>query len=113
MDILNWGLILAICGGIITLVNTAEKIATARKVIAAPYTEITDKLKALEARCDRYDTYFSADKQRIESLEQAISLLMQAEFAILSHEINGNDVAKLKEAHDNMLDYLTRKGVKV
>ena len=108
-----WGMILAICGGIITIIGAIEKIVGAGKVINAPNEEQNKRLKALEERCDKYDLYFSADKQRLNDLEQSLSVLMQSQFALLSHAINGNDTDKLRKAQEDMLAYLTKRGISV
>lgn len=108
-----WAYILAISGAIITLVNALEKITLAKKAINAPNEEQNRRLAALEARCDKYDGYFSSDKQRLNDLEQSLSVLMQGTFALISHAVNGNDVDKLEETRESMLKYLTTRGIKV
>ena len=114
MDITTaWAIILAICGGILTIINAIEKIVGAGKALNAPNAEQDRRLAALEARCDKYDRYFDSDKQRISDLEQMLSVLMQAQFALLSHAINGNDLDKLKEVQGRMMDYLTKRGITV
>ena len=105
--------ILAICGGIITIIGAIEKIVNAGKFINSPNVEQDKRLDALEARCDKYDRYFDSDKQRLADLEQSLSVLMQSQFALLSHAINGNDTDKLKTVRDTMLEYLTKRGISV
>ena len=108
-----WAIILAICGGLLTIINVVEKIIGAGKAFNAPNVEQDRRLAALEARCDKFDRYFNSDKQRIADLEQMLSVLMQAQFALLSHAINGNDTDKLKEVQSHMMDYLTMRGISV
>lgn len=108
-----WAVILAICSGIITVIGALEKIVNAGKTISAPNAEQNRRLSALEARCDQYDRFFNSDKQRIFDLEQMLAVLMQAEFALLSHAINGNDIEKLKQVQSSMMDYLTKRGISV
>ena len=108
-----WAIILAICGGILTIINAVEKIVGAGKALNAPNAEQDRRLAALEARCDKYDRYFDSDKQRIADLEQMLSVLMQAQFALLSHAINGNDTENLRKVRDDMLAYLTKRGISV
>jgi hypothetical protein len=108
-----WAIVLAVCGGVLTIINTIDKIVGAGKAINAPNVEQDRRIAALEVRCDKYDRYFDSDKQRISDLEQMLSVLMQAQFALLSHAINGNDTEKLKEVQSHMMDYLTNRGIKV
>ena len=60
-----------------------------------------------------FQSYFDSDKQRLSDLEQALSVLMQGTFALISHAVNGNDVDKLKKTQEEMMDYLTKRGIKV
>lgn len=108
-----WAVVLAICGGIVTIISAIEKIVNAGKIINSPYSEHNRRIKALEDRCDKFEQYFFRDNQRLADLEQTLSILLQAEFALLSHAINGNDVDKLKDAQTAMMDYLTKRGINV
>ena len=108
-----WAVVLAICGGIVTIIGAVEKIVNAGKFVNAPNVEQDRRLDALEARCDKYDRFFDSDKQRLTDLEQSLSVLMQSQFALMSHAINGNDVDKLKKAQNDMLEYLTKRGITV
>lgn len=108
-----WAVVLAICGGIITIIGAIEKIVGAGKTINAPNKEQDRRLDALEKRCDKFDRLFDLDKQRIADLEQMLSVMMQAEFALLSHAINGNDTDKLKQVQSSMMEYLTKRGISV
>jgi hypothetical protein len=108
-----WTVVLAICGGIVTIIGALEKVVGVGKAVNAPNVEQDRRLAALEARCDKYDEYFSVDKHRMDTFEQSMSILMQAEFALLSHAINGNDIDKLKEVQGSMMEYLTKRGINV
>ena len=108
-----WAVILGICGGIITIISAIKEVVGAGKAINRPNEEQNKRLDSLEARCDKYDQYFSADKQRIEDLEESLSVLMQGTFALISHAVNGNDVDKLKQVQQDMLKYLTQRGISV
>ena len=108
-----WGIVLAVCGGVTTIINAVDKVVGAGKAINAPNVEQDRRIAALEVRCDKYDRYFDSDKQRIQDLEQMLSVLMQAQFALLSHAINGNDTDKLRKVQESMMDYLTKRGISV
>ena len=108
-----WTMVLAICGGIITIIGAIEKVVSAGKAINNPNVEQNKRIAALEERCDKFDQYFTSDKQRLNDLEQSLSVLMQSQFALLSHALNGNDTDKLKKAQEDMLAYLTKRGISV
>ena len=108
-----WTYAIAICGWIVVVINAVEKIALAKKAINSPNEEQDRRLAALEKRCDKYERYFDSDKQRLSDLEQALSVLMQGTFALISHAVNGNDVDKLKQTQEDMFQYLNTRGIKV
>ena len=108
-----WGVALTICGGLLTIINLVEKIGKAKKAIDAPNEEQNRRIHDLEKKCEKYDDYFRSDKQRIQDLEQSLSILMQCDFALLSHAINGNDTGKLRSVQTSMMDYLTKRGITV
>ena len=108
-----WGIALTICGGLLTIMNLLEKIGKAKKAIDAPNEEQNRRIRDLEKKCEKYDGYFHSDKQRIADLEQSLSILMQCDFALLSHAINGNDTDKLKNVQSSMMNYLTQRGITV
>ena len=54
---------------------------------------------------DRLD----ADKERIDSLEEGNKAICRGVLALLSHEINGNSIDKLKSAHQGLTDYLINR----
>lgn len=75
-----------------------EKIAKARKprVELAQWQHDTDeKLKT--------------DKKRLDTLEDGQTALVKAMLAMLSHEITGNSVDKLKEAQTTLTNWLIER----
>lgn len=108
-----WAIVIAVCGWVVVIINAIEKVVGAGRALNAPNVEQDRRLAALEARCDKYDRFFDSDKQRISDLEQMLSVLMQAQFALLSHAINGDDIDKLKKVQSDMMDYLTKRGISV
>jgi len=70
------------------------------------FEEIDRKLAADKATLDMHTTQLNAQKDRVDRLDDDSRALCHGVFALLSHEINGNSVDKLKKAHDAMRDYL-------
>ena len=92
--------VLALCGVIITIGKTADVVRGWKK----PKAQEDQALRLRQAECDRH---FSADLQRIKALEVATAkqqetdrVVLTALRAILSHEINGNSIDRMKEAYD-------------
>lgn len=106
-DIVTFATVLfAIFGAVITVDKVLDIIKKHRK----PKLTAEQELAQRQAACDRH---FKADLARIEKLEAAQKqqqetdrVVLTALRAILSHEINGNSVERMKEANqaiDEML----------
>lgn len=92
--------LMALCGVIITVDKVLEIIHKRRK----PKQSEQDALKEKQLECKKL---FDADLKRIEALEKAQKkqeetdrVMLTALRAILSHEINGNSIERMKEAND-------------
>lgn len=55
------------------------------------------------------DEKLARDNKRISSLEEGNKALCQGVLAILSHEITGNSVDKLRKAQEEMQSYLINR----
>ncbi len=73
----------------------AEKIKKAREPkdkLAQWQQETNDKLQN--------------DKKRLDSLERGQGVMLRGIDAIISHEVNGNSIDKLKKSQQEIMDYL-------
>lgn len=52
------------------------------------------------------DKKLGNDNERIESIEEANKVICRGILALLSHEINGNSIDKLKSSQQEITDYL-------
>ena len=55
------------------------------------------------------DQKLDKDNKRIASLEDGNKVICKALIAMLSHEINGNSIEKLKNAMSDLQDYLIER----
>lgn len=104
-----WAVILAICGGITCI---AGAVAVIIKVITAakkPNATQNLRLASIEERLDKYDTFFANDKEHIEALERGTRVTQTAILALLSHGIDGNDVTGLRQAKQELEQYLIHR----
>ena len=65
-----------------------------------------DNLKAWRANVDRF---LRNDQKRLENMEAANKVICRGILALLSHEINGNSVDKLKSSQAELTDYLIER----
>lgn len=109
-DIVTFATVLfVIFGAVITVDKVLDIIKKHRK----PKLTAEQELAQRQAACDRH---FKADLARIEKLEAAQKqqqetdrVVLRALRAILSHEINGNSIDRMKEANQEIDDMLISK----
>lgn len=74
------------------------------------YERGTDKrLGNLEDAVEKHLEWFGNDKKRLDGIEEGTRVTQRALLALLSHGIDGNDVAGLKKAKDELQQYLIDK----
>lgn len=70
------------------------------------FTEIDQKLSNDKASIESHTRQLNAYENRVSQLESGNKALCHGVFALLSHEVNGNSVDKIKKAQDAMKNYL-------
>lgn len=70
------------------------------------FAEIDRKLAADKESIELHTTQLNANESRVKQLENGNKALCHGVFALLSHEVNGNSIDKLKKAQDGMKNYL-------
>lgn len=88
----------ALVAFVIALWTLADKIKAARK----PNEALQNWQRETDAKLDR-------DKKRIETIEEGQRTLCRGILALLSHEINGNSIDKLKDAQIDLTNYLIER----
>lgn len=86
------------CGAIALIGGAVAIIAK----VFAPFNKLKERVSALEKR-------FEGDHKELEKVEVGIEKICKCTLAITDHELTGNSVDKLREAKDEMQDYLIQK----
>lgn len=68
--------------------------------------ELDKKLEADRSTIASHTTQLNAQKGRVDRLDDDSRALLHGMSALLSHQVNGNSIDKLKKAHSAMSDYL-------
>lgn len=104
-----WNVIQVACAGIITLGGAGAIIVGLYKWAKKPDNDRDDRIK-------RHDEMLDNDNKRLRELEreqaemkEAQSVLMKSMLALMSHAIDGNHTEDLKQARDDMQNYLLRR----
>lgn len=66
----------------------------------------SDDLKSVVAK---HDELLSKDNERLKEIEVSNKMTLQCLLVIINHEITGNGVEKMKEARDELQDFLINK----
>ncbi|WP_026664832.1 hypothetical protein [Butyrivibrio sp. FC2001] len=105
--------ILIICGLIgaaITFITLIEKITSIITLAKGPISELDKRVAALEHKADHYDHYLNNDKRRIEYLERTMAVTIRAQFALVRHAINGNDIDQCRAVEKELQEFLSNQG---
>ncbi|MCM1218042.1 MAG: hypothetical protein NC548_26450 [Lachnospiraceae bacterium] len=117
-DIINAAL--AICAAITAIASASAVIAKIVVSAKRPNKVQDEKIAALEEEVERIkeemresekklDRRFSADKSRLDSIDEANAVTQTAILALLSHALNGNDKEALQRAKADLETYLTHR----
>lgn len=74
--------------------------------INTQFAEIDRKLTNDKESIEMHTRQLNAYENRVDQLEGGNKALCHGVFALLSHEVNGNSIDKLKTAHHAMQNYL-------
>lgn len=101
-----WPTILAVASAIVLLSNAAEKIIRAVKAAKAPENAQNKKIAELESRLQKVENKLESDKKQIADIREGNHVLTKGMFALLEHGINGNNIAQMKAAKNDVEEYL-------
>ena len=63
----------------------------------------------LRAEVDRHDQRLDNDNIRLKEVENSNQMILKCMLVIINHEITGNGIDKMKEARDDLQEYLIKK----
>lgn len=107
--VISFKAVLIICGAIMTIGGATVYIIKIIQKIKQPEETQNQKITNLENRVTVLEEYSKSDNDRIKVMEEGMKVTQQALLAIMSYEINGNDIDKLKQAKDDLEEYLIKR----
>ena len=90
--------ILGLCGLITALYGTYKIIK-----------ELKKPNENLKAEVERHKQLLNEDNERLKDVEVSNKMILQCLLVIINHDITGNGIDKMKEARDELQDYLINK----
>lgn len=113
---LTWGhligaavVIMVLIGVYNTVMNAVKTHREEMKRRREPVRKIKESAGKTRRMVEKHDKMLRADRERIAALEDQQRIMLRAMMAMLSHEINGNSVDKLKKSVAEIQDYLIEK----
>ncbi len=74
-----------------------------------PVNDLEAKVQEHTAKLEKHDGLLDNDKKRLDAIDEQQRILMRGIMALLSHEVNGNSIDKLKASLAEISDWLIRK----
>ena len=93
-----WARLLAVAAAVVTLSKVWD-------ILMVKLKPGRDLRKAVAANTDKLDH----DKKRLDELDKANTVIFQALYALINHEISGNGDDVLRDARDKLLEYLATR----
>ena len=67
---------------------------------------LTARVENLESDSKKFSELFEKDKRRLDAHEESTNMLLKANFALLGHALNGNNVEQMQGAFNEIQEYL-------
>ena len=101
-------IILACCGGIITIGGAISVIIGWFSRIKAPEARQNEQIAGLLCRVEKLEKNDSEKEKRVQNLEEMTEIMLKIQFALLNHAINGNATDELKAVQKEVQAYLSK-----
>ena len=121
-DAVTW--ILSVCGAIAGIGAAIAVLVKFNTFLKKPNHEQDVKIEAMEEKITKmsgevdavkgllaskdsqYMDLFKRDKARLDAQENSMNMLLRANFALLGHALNGNNVEQMQSAFNDIQEYL-------
>ncbi len=71
--------------------------------------EIKKPSDDLKAKVERHEELLMNDNERLKDIELSNKMILNCMFVIINHDLTGNGIDKMKEARDELQEYLINK----
>lgn len=100
---------ITVCTAITVFVAVINIIISLVSKAKAPNEAQDARIAALETRMEKAESKLDNDYERFEKYEQGNRIVQQSLLALMEHALDGNSVDKLREAKDDLQNYLIQK----
>ncbi len=102
--------LVTICTLIISISTIINVAIVLRNKVHEPEENQNDRISKLERRMDSLEAEVEENKSMLLDIEAGMQVTHKALLALMSHALNGNNIAKLQEAHKALEDHLVERG---
>ena len=102
------GQISAVCGCITAVGAVVALIIALIKRAKAPNENQDRRLDEIEKRLAEHDQCLKNDLDRLNRFEEGNRIMQRCMLALLSHNIDGNDVESMKKVKEDLQEYLIK-----
>ena len=100
---------LAVAGAISTLGAAANYLIKLVTAFKTPNEAQNRRLENLEKHMLEVDSYLSADRSRLDSIDESTRVTQRALLALLAHGIDGNHQSQMEAAKNELEMHLIKK----
>lgn len=63
----------------------------------------------IKSKLEQHDKFLDSDNKRLKEIEESNHLVLQCLLVLINHNITGNGIDKMKEARDQLQDFLINR----
>ena len=63
----------------------------------------------IKSKLEQHDKFLDSDNKRLKEIEESNHLVLQCLLILINHNITGNGIDKMKEARDQLQDFLINR----
>lgn len=71
--------------------------------------ELKKPSKDLRKTVEKHDALLDNDNKRLKDIEESNNMILQCLLVIINHDITGNGIEKMKEARDDLQEFLIKR----
>jgi len=101
---------LVLYGGLLlTILNIIDRSTILKEKTEKPRKELEERVDSLDNRIAEIENKLKNYDYRVIQLEDGVKVLLKSMSALLSHSIDGNNLDEMKDARDDLNEYLISK----
>lgn len=63
----------------------------------------------IKSKLEQHDKFLDSDNKRLKEIEESNHMVLQCLLVLINHNITGNGIDKMKEARDQLQDFLINR----